>query len=611
MYPTVQEWLIAISTWYDGDHVKPIAAGQSGASSRVVAILGVCLVAFTFAAFWPTFGNGFTDFDDPAYVTKNELVKQGLTGSGLVSAFTTVLAGNWHPLAVVSHMVDVQLFHLNAAAHHGMSLAIHALNAVLVLVILNRTTRMVWSSLLVAALFAVHPLRVESVAWVAERKDVLSAFFGLLAIWSYVAYAARPSFLRYFVVGAMMVLSLLAKPMLVTLPFLLLLLDVWPLQRWHLGFLASSGENQSKAKQKTSRILIEKVPFLAIATCFSVVAMVTQRKSGAMENYDLSWLDRIANTLVSYVRYLGKTFWPVELAFLYPYPGAWPVWQVLGAGCLLLVATLWGIAVLRRQPFWLIGWLWFLGTMVPVIGLVQIGHQSMADRYTYFPQIGLFIALVFGVFHGARQASKDWETQVALAKWPVLLFAMACLGLAAATHEQTKVWRNSETLCRHAIASTHDNILVMNLLAALLAEKGDITGAEALWRESARLDPDHLNSELAAYERAMQREPDRLEIVNNVAWMLATHPEPSLRDGPRAIKLALRAGELAGRDDPTVLDTLAAAYAETGDFKQAVAVGRRARDLAAASGQSQLVTLLDQHIQQFQAGQPLRISKQH
>ena len=411
---------------------------------RSPLVLGGVLALLTVLTFLPSLGNDYVLLDDPLYVTGNPEVRQGITREGLAWALTANVANNWHPLTVLSHMLDVEVFGLAPAGHHLTSLLLHLANVLLLFAALHRMTAAAFRSALVAALFAVHPTRVESVAWIAERKDVLSGLFWMLALLAYVHYARRPSLGRYLLVALAMALGLAAKPMLVTLPCVLLLLDLWPLGRRGLR-----------------RLILEKIPLFALSAA-SCAATLSYQETSLAPLEALPWDLRFSNAVVSYATYLGKAFLPRDLAVFYPFPAEIPVWKAAGAAALLLLLT--GLALwrARRSPWLLVGWLWFLGTLVPVIGLVQVGRQAMADRYTYLPFIGLFLAMVWG-------AAELVERRDVFR--PVLgaLSVLAILGLAGMTRAQVRHWQDSVALFRHALAATGDNHLARRGLAKALA----------------------------------------------------------------------------------------------------------------------------------------------
>ncbi len=435
-------------------------------------LLAGALALLTLAAFLPSLGNGFVSVDDGLYVTGNRMVQRGLTGEGFAWVLTANVANNWHPLTMVSHMLDCELFGLNPAGHHGTSLLLHLANALLLFEVLRRMTGNPWRSAAAAALFAVHPLRVESVAWVAERKDVLSAFFWILAMGCYARYVRDPSPKRYLPVVLAMALGLLAKPMVVTLPFALLLLDVWPLERLHIGEPGWTG--------RLRRLAVEKVPLFVLSAVASVVTLQFQTTS-LVSLEVLPWRLRIANAVVSYAAYLGKTALPRNLAVFYPIPIEIPVWKVTGAAILLLVLTVLAFGAVRRAPSVLAGWLWFLGTLVPVIGIVQVGSQAMADRYTYIPSIGLVFAVCWGL--PPLCASRRWRTTLAGATVLVLL------AFSIATWRQVRCWSGSVTLFRHALAVTQGNYVAHVALGRSLAAEGDWAGSAVQFRAALALRP--------------------------------------------------------------------------------------------------------------------------
>ena len=481
------------------------------------------LVLVTLGVYWPVTNHEFVDYDDGDYVTGNTQVQRGLTWVGVKWAFTTGHASNWHPLTWLSHELDVSVFGKHAGGHHLTSVLIHCANVVLVFLLLKTLTEARWRSVIVAGLFALHPLHVESVAWVSERKDVLSAFFGLLTLWCYAKSKGQSLRSKVFHGAALgcFALGLMCKPMLVTLPFVMLLLDYWPLRRFTLH-----------ASQFTRhRLLLEKIPYLALCVASSVVTFLVQRKGRAVSALDgLPIPARIANAVVSYARYLGKTFWPQDLSILYPHPGHWPAWMVGGAVALLVVLTAVAVISRRKLPFVTVGWFWFVGMLVPVIGLVQVGIQSMADRYSYLPSVGLFLAVVWAVAVAA-----EWRP----AFRPVLVgcAAIALAACAAVTWFQLHIWANSEMLFRHAVAATRDNYLAYNNLGFYLSNKGRTAEALTNFSESLRINPNYadahnnLGHALAAqkkhveaiehYRVALRGSPQNLEIHNNLGNSLS------------------------------------------------------------------------------------------
>jgi tetratricopeptide (TPR) repeat protein len=451
---------------------------------RLDVRLGFALLAATLAVYAPVLTHSFLDYDDSAYVTHNRTVQSGLSLAGCRWAWTTFHASNWHPLTWLSHMLDCQLFGLHPAGHHLTSVLFHLANALLLFLVLRCMTAAPWRSALVAGVFALHPLHVESVAWVAERKDVLSTFFGLLALGAYLHYVERPGPARYALVLGAFALSLLAKPMLVTLPFVLLLLDYWPLRRFPAEADQPPGPDETPPRPvPLPRLLLEKVPLLVLSVASCAVTLWAQSGHAVVSLERVPLGARLANAVLAYAGYLRKTVWPVDLAVFYPHPGAQVPWgQVLVSGLVLAVVTGLAVGLRRRQPALLVGWLWYLGTLVPVIGLVQVGGQSMADRYTYFPLIGIFLALAWCV--PGRLAARP-AARVGLAVGAATVLA-AC---ALVTHSQLASWQDEGTVWEHALRVTENNAVAHLYLGTYLYNQGGTgEGVEHL-REAARLDP--------------------------------------------------------------------------------------------------------------------------
>jgi tetratricopeptide (TPR) repeat protein len=523
---------------------KPVPARAPANSagtkaSRPPALLGdliscVVLAALVTAAFLPVLNNGFINYDDELYVTTNPHVRQGLSWNGAAWAFQSLEAHNWHPLTWLSHMLDSQLSGARASGHHLTSLVLHVTNTLLLFGVLRLMTGALAASFLAAALFGLHPLHVESVAWVAERKDVLSAFFFFLTLWAYGCYAngrrgpaAGPSRLArhwrafYALALVFFALGLMSKPMVVTLPFVLLLVDYWPLQR------LVPGPGRTAVFR---RLLLEKAPFLVLSAAACAVALLAQARGGAViEIARLPFGARVENALVSCGRYLEKTIWPADLAIFYPHPGHWGMMAVLGSAVALLVLT--GLAVAQREtrPWITVGWFWFFGMLVPVLGLVQVGRQAMADRYTYLPLVGLFIVVAWGAVEFAKRLPYG---AIAMGVASAALL-MSC---TVASHHQTQFWKDSETVFQRAIAVTSNNYVAHNNLGIAFLRGNRLEEAEYHFRAAARIkadDPEaHTNlgnvlcregkvaGGMDEFRLAIQLKPDSVEPRHNLGIAL-------------------------------------------------------------------------------------------
>jgi len=448
------------------------AGGRTEKWQDLLLILGVAL------AYGQTFWHGFISFDDPYYIMLNDHIQNGLTWKSISWAFTSFYMCNWHPLTWLSYMGDYRLFGLNPAGYHLVNLFFHMANALLLFLLLREATEKTWRSFWVAALFALHPLHIESVAWIAERKDVLSAFFWMLTMLAYVRYA-RGAKAWYLGVVGFFALGLMSKPMVVTLPFVLLLFDYWPLRRMESWRLSSRG------------LILEKIPLFVLSIASATVTYLAQAQGGALAHLSALALDiRVKNAVVSYIKYLGKCFYPTDLAIIYPHPGATiPAWAWLSAGIALAVITGGVLYRIKRFPFLFTGWFWYLGTLIPVIGLVQVGVQAMADRYAYLPLIGIYIGVIW--FAGTWVEKLHWTPRAAF-----LLSAAALTGLMALTLHQASYWKNPEILYRHAIESTGGSVSAHINLGAELQQQGKLAEASRELKRAIELggsDMAHVN----------------------------------------------------------------------------------------------------------------------
>lgn len=489
-----------------------LPAGASGVLAALLALL-VGLIYARSAAYQFV-------YDDFQYLVANPNAQEGLTGSSAWWALTSLYASNWHPLTWVSHLFDVTLFGLEPGGHHMVNILMHALNAGLLFVVLSRLTGRSGMSALVAALFAAHPLQVESVVWVSERKNLLSTLFLLLTIEAYRRYAARPDTGRYLAVAGIFALALMAKPMVVTLPLLLLLVDYWPLQRLRAGVPAV-------------RLILEKLPLLLLSAATAILTVVAQEHGGSMRSvHQYSLPVRAANALVSYTACIGHTFWPSGLNAFYPHAGpAIPVWKVAGAGFFLAGASWWAFRQVGKRPWLAVGWYWYLIALLPVIGLVQVGDQAMADRYAYLPIIGLLIVAA----RGLDELAETWPP------WRKMIRAAAVAGvalLAVVATIQTTWWKNNETLFKRALAVTSDNWFAHISLAASLGMQGDVDGAVAHYREALSIrprDPILINN-LAFVIGRQERIDEALRLFHEAAALKADYAEPQFNIGVLYLK---------------------------------------------------------------------------
>ena len=660
---------------------------KNGSSWRLASFY-VCLalVAITWFVFGQTLRHDFVNFDDHVYVYENPLVVKGLSTEGIIGAFTHTHALNWHPLTTLSHMLDCQLYGLKAGDHHLTNVILHTISVLLLFLVLKQITGALWQSAFVAALFAIHPLHVESVAWIAERKDVLSAVFFVLTLAAYARYARAPSTPRYLLVALLFACGLMSKPMLVTLPFVLLLLDYWPLGRLEAQKL--------EVGRRFRRLITEKIPLFALSTCSCLVTLFTQRQ-GPNPIDQLPFLLRLNNTFVSYVTYIWQMLWPVRLAVFYPHPNdRLPLLEVTVAVAFLVSVSLLVIYLRRTKPYLVTGWFWYLGMLVPVIGLVQVGEQAHADRYTYLPQIGLYIMIAWSIGDPLSEStSRARRTLVGIAA------AIIIVSLSARARGQTSYWKNSETLWNHTLAVTSDNDVAHNNLGFVFLRRGELDKAilefqaaldirsrstqthynlgaaliqnnignafarkqlldEAIdhLQEAARLRPDYADAyfnlgtvlfqqgridqaiaqwqkalairpndaeahrnvasafrrqgnvqgAIAEYEQALSITPEDSVSLNNLAWILATSSDASMRDGARSVTLAVKAVQASGGKDPNFVRTLAAARAEAGQFAEAVATAETAKALAGTQAKPALASRLEEEIALYRARVALR-----
>ena len=499
-------------------------------TNRLPRLVYLVLIFVTLVVFHQLPSHDFINLDDDILVYENPHVHGGLNKEGIAWAFTTFEAYNYHPLTWLSHMLDCQLFGLRPGMHHLTNLLFHLMNTALLFLVLRRMTGTLWRSGCVAALFALHRLHVESVAWIAERKDLLSAFFWLLTMWAYARYAERPGLNRYLPVLLFFSLGLLSKPMVVTLPFVLLLLDFWPLGRMQFH-QAGTDSRPLDSKVSVFRLFWEKIPLFALAAISIVVTFAAQQQGGALKSLESFPLTtRIANALIAYVSYIGKMIWPHNLAVYYPYSESVPMWQAAGAALTLICLTVLLLWTARRRPYLAVGWLWYLGTLVPVIGLVQVGSQAMADRYTYLPLVGLFIALAWGV----PSLFAGWQHRQSIL---ATLATILLVSFTVCTWLQLRHWQNSITLFQHTLQVTTNNHFAHNNLGVALAHNGRLNEAISHYSEALRLKPEafevhnNLANALAAqgsmdeaiqhYLESLRLEPDYDKAHNNLGNVLA------------------------------------------------------------------------------------------
>jgi tetratricopeptide (TPR) repeat protein len=667
-----------------GKHpVKPV----DSFFQKPAGVFLICLLLFglTVWVFVPALKTDFQYFDENGELLRNAHANTGLSWQNLRWALFSMEYSNWYPLTWISHMLDFKLFGENPWGHHLTNVLLHAANGVLLFLVLKRITGTLWRSLIVAALFALHPLRVESVAWISERKDVLSAFWGLLALWTYARYAEESKMqggrkkLFYGLTLLFFACGMMSKSMLVTFPCLLLLLDYWPLERWRL-------------KSKWS-LALEKAPFFLLVVPVSIAAYFAQKAGGQfMLHFPVSF--RLETALMGYARYLGKMFWPTNFSVLYPYPDFWPASQLLFAAVLIAGVSVLAFGMRRQRPYLLVGWLWYLGTLVPVIGMIPLGVQSMSNRYTYIPMMGIVLLVVWAV----NDLSKQWRRRSVLVAAGVALMMGVCI---SRTRGEIVYWKNGATLWGRAVAVTKDNFMAHYCLGTVLL-KTDLDKAVSELKASVAIYPDYFDSELvlgsylmsgghysdavAPFERAAELQPrnswahhnlglaffqlnrmgdaipqllkavevdpqnaaykndlgfilfsgdretdaisnflatarsdpagfagfldamqfdtNHVAMINDMALSFATNPDPALRNGKSAVRLATRACEMTGFKSISFDETLAAAYAEDSRFDEAISTEQLACSLASAAGQTNVLRNSESLLESFRAHRP-------
>jgi Tfp pilus assembly protein PilF len=575
--------------------------------NKILLLISAGLVIATLIAYEPIRHNGFVGYDDDGYITKNPDISGGITGSSSIQTLTQFHSYMWHPLTTFSHKLDCEFFGLNPKRHHFVSVLIHTLNATLLLWILVKITGSAWASAFAAGIFALHPLQVESIAWAAERKTILSGLFWLLTIFVYIWYTKKPGIRRYILVFAIFGLCIMTKPVVVTLPFALLLLDYWPLNR------LSIGNNKSKIGNWKLAI-IEKIPLLALSIILSVITVIAQKSGGAIAQTDAVPLAaRIANMFVSYISYIGKLFVPAGLSVFYPYSiKSFKDTKVIICIVLFLLITAICLYAGQRRKYAAVGWLWFAGTLIPVIGIVQAGAQAMANRYMYIPMLGLLIIISFSV----KEIIANYPVlkNVAAVSVAAILFIAVIL-----TRMQVKHWENDLTLFGYALEVTDKNYLAESNYGMALAEKHRLSEAEAHIKKAIQISPkfDEAYSNLGTVyiqmgridkavknlTKAIELKSDNTKALNNYAWLLATQKEVSAEDASKSVELASRACELTKNKDAELLDTLAVAYAAAGRFTEAIRTSDQAVIVAKTTGQEKLVDEIQNRIKLYRAGQ--------
>ena len=563
-----------------GENSAPCAPGESN-SPRLLIGICVALAIIVWIVFGQTSHFSFVAYDDNLYVYENPTVMQGLTPEGAALAFNYGVNDNWVPLTTLSHMLDCEFYGLDAGEHHLTSVLLHATTTILLFLVLYKMTGAMWRSAFVAAIFAIHPLHVESVTWVSERKDVLCGVFFMLTLWAYLGYVRDPQSLpRYLLTLFLAALGLMSKPILMTLPFILLLLDYWPLKRW--GAQSKVQSPQSASGTSVRRLIIEKVPFLVLSLATFIPTVLAERK-GIEIAEKVPFALRIENAVVAYAAYIWQLFYPARLAAVYPFPKrGLPLVEIVGALAFLILVSLAVFHWRRKRPYLLTGWLWYLIMLVPVIGVVLGAPQARADHHTYLSQIGLYILLTWLAADLAIRLRHRFLVLVSLSS--VILAALIYCARA-----QTSYWKDSETLWTHNLACTPANSWVSMGLGNVYLADGRLDDAISRYQEALKLEPDdpHFQSNLAA-----------------TIWLLA---KSSRANGTNVLELAKNANQMAGGNSPMTLRALAAAYARCGHFPEAVETGKRALALAAKSQPPAFIDTLKTEITLYQADSPLPI----
>ena len=486
----------------------------------------IFLIASSCVAFGRIAGNDFINYDDNEYITENYQIQSGINLQTIKWAFTTTYCSYWHPLTWLSHMLDWSMFGANASGHHLISLFLHVGSVIFLFLFLNKTTNNIWPSAFAATLFALHPLRVESVAWASERKDVLSMFFGMAALYAYAFYVELPKLSKYILCLLLFIFSLMSKPMMVTTPFILLLLDYWPLKRWQKRIMY-----HNKRFNPVGWLILEKIPFICLTIVVGILTIWAQNKVGTIASTEtLPFLARTSNAILSYMAYMGKIFWPVNLAVFYPYEYFFSLWKVLISAIILIVITIAGLYYIKKIPFIFVGWFWYLGTLVPVIGLVQVGEQAMADRYTYMPSIGIAIMLSWGIPLLFKR--EDIRKKIL---FPVAMAFLAVLVIIS--WKQCGYWKNSITIFNHVLKVTNNNHIAHNNLGYTFLEKGETAKAIYHFDKAISINRNYIKayynrgnaySKLGQYQRAIEDyneairlNPDFADAYNNRGFINA------------------------------------------------------------------------------------------